>query len=265
MSKISEDSIKNMKDIKNEKGEWFENPDFWNLYGPIMFDSQMWQEAPAVAHNIKELSQKKEGSLVMEAGCGIGRISTNLALEGYKVTGIDIIQSELDAARESALDEGLDINYINQDLRKLDYKDKFDLCVNVYNSFGYCDKIEDDILILKNIFNSLKDDGVFILECISRESAIMYFTEGEWFERAGWTVLTEFEVSGLWEGLISRWTLIGQNGERIFHQFVQRLYSAKELKDILTDIGFKSVEVYGEWDKSPYNQHARTMIIKATK
>ena len=254
-----------MENIKKEGSEWFENPDFWNLYGPIMFDSQMWKEAGAVAHNIKLLSGKSEGMEAMEAGCGTGRITTSLALEGFNVTGVDIIQSELDAAKESAEDEGLDISYVNQDLRRLSFKNKFDLAVNVYNSFGYCDSIDDDTLILKNIYESLKEDGVFILECISRETAILYFTEGEWFERSGWTVLTEFEVSGLWEGLISRWTLIGKDGQRVFHQFTQRLYSAKELRETLLKIGYRKVEVFGEWDKSPYNQKARTMIIRAQK
>lgn len=245
--------------------QWFERPEFWNEYGPVIFDSQMWNEAPAVASYIKSLTSLPEGSLVLEAGCGTGRISTNLALEGFCVTGVDIIESELQAARESAQDENLSIEYVNQDLRNLPYKNKFDLAVNVYNSFGYCETIEEDILILKNIYQSLKEGGYFVLECISRETAILYFTEGEWFERGDKTVLTEFKVSGLWEGLISRWTLIGQDGKRTFHEFTQRLYSAKEYREMLLSVGFKSVEVFGDWDKSAYDQNARTMIILAKK
>lgn len=49
------------------------------------------------------------------------------------------------------------------------------------------------------------------------------------------------------------------------HEFVQRLYSGVELKRILTGIGFSTVEVYGDFDFSPYNEKARTMVVVAKK
>ena len=95
---------------------------------------------------------------------------------------------------------------------------------------------------------------------------MQYFTPGEWFERAGKTVLTEFTVEGAWEGLRSRWILIdNKTGGRIEHEFVQRLYSAIELKRLLLGIGFKSAEVYGDFAFAPYNENAKTMVIVARK
>jgi hypothetical protein len=135
----------------------------------------------------------------------------------------------------------------------------------LYTSFGYCATIEEDLKILKHIADAIKDDGFFIMECTSRETAILYFTEGEWFERAGMTVLTQFSVEGAWEGLRSKWTLINKQGQRIEHEFVQRLYSAVELKRMLMAVGFKSAEIYGDFDFSPYNEKARTMVIVAKK
>ena len=121
-------------------------------------------------------------------------------------------------------------------------------------------------MILKNIYDSLKDDGFFVMELNSREIAILYFTEGEWFERAGKTVLTEFSVVGAWEGLRSKWILIdNKTGERLEHEYVQRLYSGVELKRLLMGVGFKSVEVYGDFDFSPFNEKARTAVIVARK
>lgn len=79
------------------------------------------------------------------------------------------------------------------------------------------------------------------------------------------TVLTEFEVVGAWEGLRSKWILIAPDGKRTEHEFVQRLYSAAELRDRLFSIGFKTVNVYGGFDLSPYNHKATTMVIVAKK
>ncbi|MBQ7538167.1 MAG: class I SAM-dependent methyltransferase [Treponema sp.] len=252
--------------VQPAKTEWFEKEDFWNNYAPIMFDAARWAEAPAVAESVCKIAGLGKGAKILDAGCGPGRIAVELASLGLEVTGVDLIQSELDAAAESASAEGVDLELIKADLRSFKSEKKFDCAINLFTSFGYCDTIEEDVQILKSIFNSVRDGGFFILENLSREIAIKDFTEGEWFERAGKTVLTDFSVVGAWEGLRSRWILIdNESGERIEHEFIQRLYSAIELKRIMIGIGFKSVEIYGDFDFSPYNQNARTMVIVARK
>lgn len=248
-----------------QKKEWFESDSFWEHYGPVMFDEKRWAEAPAVAAFVKSIAQLKDGSTVLDAGCGPGRITVELALLGMDVTGVDIIQSELDAAKESADAEGVSVRLVKADLRSFHSERKFDCAVNLYTSFGYCDTVQEDFEILRNIAASLRDGGTFILECLSRETAILYFTEGEWFERAGFTVLTEFSVEGAWEGLRSKWILIEKDGNRIEHEFVQRLYSAVELKKMLLEAGFSDVGIYGDFDFSAYDQTARTMVLVAKK
>ena len=251
--------------ITKEKKQWFENESFWQNFGPVMFDSQRWAEAPGIAESVIKIAGLTKGSSVLDAGCGPGRISVELAAKGLDVTGVDIIQSELDAAKDSADAEGVKLDLINCDLRSFKSQKKFDCAINLYTSFGYCDTIEEDFQILKNIADSLRDNGFFILECTSRETAILYFTDGEWFERSGLTVLTQFSVEGAWEGLRSKWTIINRDGQRIEHEFVQRLYSAIELKRMMIRAGFNSVEIYGNYDFSPYNEHAKTMVIVAKK
>ena len=245
--------------------EWYNDEQFWLNYGPIMFDPQQWAQAQGIAGRICDIASLKEGSTVLDACCGPGRITVELAVKGMRVTGVDITQPFLDAAKESADDEGVTIELLNQDMRTFCPGEIFDAAVNTYNSFGYCDNIADDTKILERIFGSLKKSGTFILECISRETAVRYFTEGEWFERAGKTVLTQFKVKGAWEGLESRWILIGSDGERMEHTFVQRLYSAAELRDTLLRIGFSSAQVYGGYDLRPYDYNAQTMVIVARK
>ncbi len=263
--------------------DWFESENFWTQYAPIMFDDARWAEAPAVAQYVKDLAGLASGSKVLDAGCGLGRISVELAALDLDVTGVDIIQSELDAARESAEAEGVPLTLINHDLRTFRAPGQFDCAINLYTSFGYCATIEEDMQILRNIADSLKPGGTFILECTSRETAILYWTPGEEFERAGYKVVTHFEVVGAWEGLRSQWTLYpldkeenglprrcaprndGASQSIVDHTFVQRLYPATFLRDKLLDCGFSSAEVYGDYDLSPYNEKARTMVIIGKK
>lgn len=250
--------------------EWFESEDFWIQYAPIMFDDARWAEAPEVARLVKQIAGLKDGDSILDAGCGLGRISVELAAQGLNVTGVDIIQSELDAAAESAEAEGVNLKLINADLRTFETSEKFDCAVNLYTSFGYCDTEEEDMQILRSIANSLKSGGTFILECVSRESSILYWTPGEEFDRAGYTVRTHFEVVGAWEGLRSRWTLFplgaSEDSKPVCdHEFVQRLYSAADLCQKLKTCGFSDAKAYGDYDYSPYDQNLKTMVIIAKK
>lgn len=245
--------------------QWFEKEDFWINYGPVMFDEQHWAEAQGIAEAICSIAKLEKGASILDAGCGPGRIAVELALCGLDVTGVDIIQPYLDAAKETAQDEGVELTLLNTDLRTFKSDKKFDAAINVFTSFGYCESQEEDLQIIKQIYNSLKDGGTFILECVSRETAVQYFIEGEWFQRAGFKVLTEFGVVGAWEGLRSKWILIDQDGKTLEHEFVQRLYSAPNLRDELKKIGFSSVDVYGGFGLTPYDQSAKTMVIVAKK
>ncbi|MGL4986846.1 MAG: class I SAM-dependent methyltransferase [Treponemataceae bacterium] len=248
-----------------KKKEWFENENFWLEYGPVMFDSRRWAEAETVAKSVCKIAGLIKGSHVLDAGCGPGRISVELALQGLDVTGVDLIQPLLDAAAQTARDEDVFVNFVQADLREYTTQTVFDAAVSLYTSFGYCESIEDDMKILKQIAACLKDGGWFILETLGREIAVRDFTDGEWFERAGKIVLTEFSVEGAWEGLRSKWILIDKNGNRTEHEFVQRLYSAIELRRIMLACGFSSVEIYGDFDFSQYNEKARTMVLVGRK
>ena len=162
--------------MKKKEKQWFENEEFWNNYGPIMFDSVKWAEAPAIAEKLCVIAGLKKGSTVLDAGCGPGRISVELAKLGMEVTGVDLIKSELEAAKDSAEAEEVPLKLIQADLRQFTSETKFDCVLNLYTSFGYCDTIEEDVQILQKIYSNLRDDGFFILENLSRETAILYFT-----------------------------------------------------------------------------------------
>ena len=161
----------------NDK-QWFEKENFWLNYGPIMFDAHHWAEAPGIARAICEMCQLPPGSRILDAGCGPGRITVELALQGMDVTGVDIIGPYLEAAQETAADEGVSITTVQADLRSFQPQEKFDAAVNLYTSFGYCDTMEEDTKILKNIADSIRQGGHFVMECLSRENAVRDFTEG---------------------------------------------------------------------------------------
>jgi hypothetical protein len=114
------------------------------------------------------------------------------------------------------------------------------------------------------VYESLRPGGSFIVETLGKEIAVRDFTPGEWFERAGYTVLTEYEAVDSWAALKNRWILIPNderpNETRIEKTFTQRLYAATELRALLFEAGFAEVELYGGWDERKYDQNAEILI-----
>ena len=240
-----------------------------------MFDDAHWAEVPLVADAVTRLSRfnlyrdnseepLESSPRVLDLCCGFGRISAELARRGFAVTGVDITETYLKTAVEEASLENLNIEYIRADARDFKRPDFFDAAVNLYISFGYFSDQKDDLLVLRNVYESLKKGGSFIMETLGKEIAVRDFIEAEWFERAGCTVLTEYEALDSWTFLKNRWILIN-GGKRIEKVFVQRLYSASELRALLLEAGFEKVEIYGDWDESPYDRRAAKLIAVGRK
>jgi SAM-dependent methyltransferase len=255
-----------MKD--DMRKEWFTDTDFWNEFAPVMFDETRWAEVPAVADGIDAFSglekTLKAGGKIADLCCGMGRISNELARRGFSVTGVDITRSYLDAAQDDASAENLSVEYIHQDVRTFKKNETFDLALNLYVSFGYFDEAKDDVLFLKNTFDSLKIGGVFIIELLGKEIAARDFIEGEAFDRAGFVVATEYKILGNWEQLQNTWTITNDT-LRQQKTFTQRLYAATELEAMLLKAGFSDVTIYGGWDGIPYDEYARMLILVAKK
>jgi SAM-dependent methyltransferase len=269
-------------DVPPEK-EWFYDSDFWEQYAPIMFDDKRINEIPRVADGITRLAcpdlyraeaaSRSNGPSpavspprVLDLCCGFGRITLELARRGFSAVGVDITGAYLETARNDAAYENLSIEFVCSDVRSFKRPAAFDLVVNLYISFGYFDNPADDLLMAQNAQASLKDGGVFIIETLGKEIAVRDFVGAEWFERAGFMVLTEYAPLDSWSLLQNRWILIDKkDGRHIEKTFTQRLYAASELRRLLLDAGFSSVELYGDWDESPYDHRAEALIAVGRK
>ena len=134
------------------------------------------------------------GASILDLGCGGGDQAKIFAQKGYHVTGIDKVQSLINFAVEAFEHEGLHGEFHTADMRDIEYRDEFDLCVILSGTFGLFREEENEEL-LRKIYLTLKADGqVFIdylpLESISslvRKRSWNYIEDGfslreEWFD-----------------------------------------------------------------------------------
>ena len=116
---------------------------------------------------IKERSYEalalKEGSSVLDAGCGIGldtcRMGARTGKSG-KVIGLDSNESMISFAEKNRLPNLENVSFICGDLQTLDFPDNFFDAVHIERTLEH---LEDPKPALKNLFRVLKQGGTLVI------------------------------------------------------------------------------------------------------
>ena len=74
---------------------------------------------------------------ILELCCGTGRLTLPIAKEGYDITGIDYTPSMLAQAKIKASEAGLEISFIEADIRTLNLPEKYDFIFIPFNSIHH--------------------------------------------------------------------------------------------------------------------------------
>jgi len=96
---------------------------------------------------------------VLDAGCGIGLYSFEIAKRGFNVTGIDIEKEKINTAKEISEKAGIKINFLCDNLMKIKLKDKFDIIV----CSEVLEHIKNDKKVINNLSKLLTKDGKIII------------------------------------------------------------------------------------------------------
>lgn len=101
---------------------------------------------------------------VLEMACGTGNMSFRMAERGYNVTAFDLSSDMLSIASGKALDRGVNINFLCQDMRDIKIKDKYGIILCMCDSINYLDGSDDLMRLFKWVNCHLKDGGIFIFD-----------------------------------------------------------------------------------------------------
>ncbi|MFW5952579.1 MAG: class I SAM-dependent methyltransferase [Candidatus Natronoplasma sp.] len=244
---------------------WFEDESFWEEFKQILFSEERIKKTPYQVDRFVDLLDLKKGNKILDQCCGIGRHSLELARRGYEVTGVDITRKYLEEAREEARKEKLDVEFIKADIREFKRDDFYNACINFYTSFGYSPSEDENIKVIENVYSSLKPEGGFLLDVMGKEVLDKIYTDEDLWRIDEGYFLEERMIKEDINMLESSWKLIGDDGEVKEHRFMYKLYTEKELKNLLKDVGFKEVETYGNLDGDRYDEDASRLIVLAQK
>jgi len=150
--------------------EDFFDADYLHLWGGFVPKERTALEV----EGLWQLLDLQDGSRVLHAPCGYGRISRPLAEKGVCVLGVDQSQVLLDQAEQDR--EGLPeekLRYLCHDLRQPLSESGFDAAINVFSSLGYGTG-EDDLAILKTLTQAVRQGGLVLVETMHRDYIVAH-------------------------------------------------------------------------------------------
>ena len=106
----------------------------------------------------------QEQNAVLDLGCGTGTLTELLAAKGYDMIGIDNSQEMLQRAMEKKERSGLDILYLQQDMRQFELYGTVGAVISVCDSLNYLLSEEELLTVFRLVENYLYPGGVFIFD-----------------------------------------------------------------------------------------------------
>jgi len=214
---------------------------------------------------------------ILELACGTGNITLNLARRGYDIAGIDISEEMLDVAREKSEIENTPLVLLHQDMTQLDF-DLYDLdCVLcACDGINYITDLGDMKNLFSKVYGLLKLGGVFIFDISSYHKLSNVLGNnfmGEAREDISymWTNYYDDETQLLKMDLDFFIKIEAEDGqednlyERYKEVHLQRAHKIEEVVQILDEVGFESISIYGDFDVKNVDKKTERIFFVAKK
>lgn len=220
---------------------------------PEYYDALSQGHDDAKNRLIEEILRKYKVKSVLDLTCGTGAQVFWLAKHGYKVTGADISPALLKIAKDKAKIEKIAVKLIEGDMRTIKVG-TFDAVITIFNAVGHLTKA-GFVKAMRNINWNLREGGLYIFDILNLEAMTdkavdnlamdlrktvngteIRNVQHSKLDRATGR-LTSYDQFSIHEGLNKPKTFKGK--------FTLQIYSAKELREMLSKNGFKTLGQYG--------------------
>ena len=115
--------------------DWFADEDCWLKLYPFIFPVEKFDNAGQEVEGVLGLACPK-GRDVLDLAFGPGRHATAFAKRGFNVTGVDLSLFLFQNARELSLGEGVNVDWVQADMRAFVRHEAFDLAICFFHVAG---------------------------------------------------------------------------------------------------------------------------------
>lgn len=206
--------------------------------------------------------------LILDMGCGTGSLTELLAKAGYDMIGIDNSGEMLQIAMNKSRDSGLDILYLQQDMREFELYGTVRAVISACDSINYVTDPEDLLEVFRLVNNYLDPHGIFLFD---------FNTEYKYREILGSRIIAEDreECSFIWDNYYDREQQINEYELTLFVQeedsplyrkyqetHYQRGYTLEQIQSLLKRAGLICLAAYDAYtEDAPLCSSERICVI----
>lgn len=204
--------------------------------------------------------------LLLDLGCGTGKLSEVFSELGYDVIGVDNSEEMLSAALEKKGNSGYDILYLHQDMTELDLYGTVDAAISALDSLNHLTDYGDFCTALQKVSLFLHPDGVFVFDVNTCYKHREVLANNSFVYDYG-------DVYCAWQNSLEDDDIVqmdldifvsadGENYRRMEDQFAERAYSETQIEAALLNAGLEIQAIYGEDSfNSPREDEQRLIYV----
>lgn len=207
---------------------------------------------------------------VADFGCGPGLYAKRLAEAGAQVTGIDFSENSLKYAKEVADQEGLNIDYINENYLNVETSKRFDLIIMIMCDFCALSPKQRKTLLAK-FASFLKPGGFVLLDVYSlnmfdqkEESATYELNQmnGFWSPEDYYCFVNTFKYVEE-KVTLDKYTIVEASRTRVVYNWLQ-YFSPETLEKEFVESGFTLDKLYSDVAGTPFSPESTEFAVVAT-
>lgn len=228
----------------------------------------LWRKAVSAEQTAREADflERMLGprSRLLDAPCGFGRHAVELARRGCRVTGVDLSDAYVREAREAVRSAGIVAEFVEGDMRTLEYPAEFDGAYCCGNSFGYFDHAGITAFV-SGVARALKPGGRFVLDSGTvAESILPTLKEREWMKVDDILFAIENRYDPVESCLETEATFI-RGDESETHKWWHCVYTVAEIRRLLGRAGLETIHLFSSTDEQPYRLGSPLLLLVAKK
>ena len=206
---------------------------------------------------------------ILDFGCGPGQYTNHFAKRKAAVTGVDFSQKSIAFAKDAAVLQGLEINYIHQNYLDFTTTQKFDLITMIMFDFCTLSPAQRKSLI-KKFKTMLSPGGAVLLNVYSfnefdqREESTSYeinLLNGFWSPEKYHGFLNTFKYPDE-KIVLDKYTIVGEKRVRQVYNWLQ-YFTPSSLGAEFEEEGFTIVEVFSDVTGAAYTPESSEFVVVA--
>ena len=221
----------------------------------------------------------------LELGCGTGRVLIPTAQAGYPITGLDLSTYMLDICRKKLSAQTEEVRdrtrLIQASMTDFNTGETYSLVTIPFRAFQHLISTEDQRNCLQCVHNHLESGGKLVIDVFSPKPSKLFDNPSATEERETLpeTLLpdgrkvrrtnrnTDFHRGLQYIGceIIYYVTYPDGKQERLVQEFPMRFIFRFEMEHLLELCGFKLIDLFGNFDRSPYSDNSPEIITVAEK